>query len=55
MTTTNTEPKPSHEHDYYPTEVYRLSNFWYLIVKLVCECGDEQWDIGEKLDSDKLP
>jgi len=41
-----------HEHSYYPIEIYQLGNFDYVIVKLECECGEVEWDVGERVDSE---
>ena len=45
-------PQKKHEHSYYPTEIYQLGNFDYVIVKLECECGEVEWDVGDRVDSE---
>ena len=44
------EQKQKHEHSFYPVEIYELGDFYYVIVKLECECGEIAWDIGDKID-----
>ena len=54
MTEDKKEKQAPHEHEYYPKDIYPLSNFWYILVRLECECGDEHWDIGEKVNDENL-
>ena len=44
------KPKKKHEHSYYPVRIYELSNFYYVIVLLECDCGETIWDIGDRVD-----
>jgi len=36
-----------HEHKFYPSSIYELQNYTWIIVKLCCDCGKEDWDEGE--------
>jgi hypothetical protein len=45
-----TEIKTEHAHNYYPTRIYELANFYYVITLLECECGKQIWDVGDRVD-----
>jgi hypothetical protein len=52
MTETDKKEKP-HEHVYYPYRIYELGNFNYVVVLLGCECGETEWDIGDRVDNNE--
>ena len=45
-----------HEHTPYPSEVFELTNYCFVIVKIECadeDCNWQTWDWGELIQQDE--